>query len=264
MRVTDTSQYVVVELGFRHDIVSFQEKPDSAEAISNLANTGVYVLELEIFGSCPSTRFSTSPRRLSPLFSGRRGTRGYEGSFYWSDIGTLKPTGLLNHDALSGKVRLNIPGEHLTEGLWVESGARIHPTVDIDGRVVVSRNAVIGRGVTMIGDVTVGSDCWVRSGRHHQAEHSPSGILCRRGCLPGRLHSWPRLRRAGRSTDQGRGAGPSYAIKWFSSLNATQPPRSIAPTHGMAIKLFVRMNITIIAITLVMVGSPDFPQLHVR
>jgi mannose-1-phosphate guanylyltransferase len=34
----------------------------------------------------------------------------------------------------------------------------------IEERVVLRQDAVIGRGVTLIGDVTVGSDCWVRSG----------------------------------------------------------------------------------------------------
>ena len=68
------------------------------------------------------------------------------------------------HDALSGKVRLNIPGEPNAKGLWVERGARIHPTATIEGRAVLRRDAVIGRGVTLIGDVTVGNDCWVRPG----------------------------------------------------------------------------------------------------
>ena len=165
MLVADTSQYGVVELGSRHDIVCFQEKPDSAEAISNLANTGVYVLEPEIFGYIPEHTFFDFAKDVFPrLLAAGEELAGYEGSFYWSDIGNLEAYRAAQHDALSRKVRLNIPGEQLTEGLWVERGARIHPTVDIDGRVVVSRDAVIGRGVTMIGDVTVGSDCWVRSG----------------------------------------------------------------------------------------------------
>jgi mannose-1-phosphate guanylyltransferase len=89
---------------------------------------------------------------------------GYEGNFYWSDIGTLEAYRTAQRDVLSGKVRLNIPGERWAEGFWVESGFQIHPTAAIEGRVVLSQDAVIGRGVSLIGDVTVGSDCWVRSG----------------------------------------------------------------------------------------------------
>jgi mannose-1-phosphate guanylyltransferase len=155
----------VVELGSKHNVVNFQEKPDPVEAISDLANTGVYVLEPEILGYIPENTFFDFAKDVFPrLLAAGEELAGYEGSFYWSDVGTLEAYRAAQHDALSRKVRLNIPGEQLTEGLWVERGARIHPTVAIEGRVVVSRDAVIGRGVTLIGDVTLGSDCWVRSG----------------------------------------------------------------------------------------------------
>ena len=239
MRVADTSQYGVVELGSRHDIVSFQEKPDSAEAISNLANTGIYVLEPEVFEYIPEHTFFDFAKDVFPrLLAAGEELAGYEGSFYWSDIGNLEAYRAAQHDALSRKVRLNIPGEQLTEGLWVERGARIHPTVDIDGRVVVSRDAVIGRGGDHDRRRHRGERLLGTVWRHHQAEHSPSGILCRRGCLPGRLHSGPRLRRAGRRADQGRGAGPSVCDQGFSST-VPKPPRSIAqPTS--ATNLFAR------------------------
>jgi NDP-sugar pyrophosphorylase family protein len=165
MRVTDTSQYGVVELDSRQNILSFQEKPDPLDAISNLANTGIYVLEPEVLDYIPEDTFFDFAEDVFPrlLAAGER-LAGYEGSFYWSDIGTLQAYRAAQHDALSGKVRLNIPGDRLGEGLWVERDAQIHPTAAIEGRVVVNRDAVIGRGVTLMGDVTVGSDCWVRSG----------------------------------------------------------------------------------------------------
>jgi mannose-1-phosphate guanylyltransferase len=165
MRVTDTSQYGVVELDSEHNIVRFQEKPDPDAAISNLANTGIYVLEPEVLGYIPENTFFDFAKDVFPrLLAAGEKLAGYEGSFYWSDIGTLEAYRTAQRDALSGKVRLNIPGERRAEGLWVERGAQIHPTAAIEGRAVLSQDAVIGRGVTLIGDVTVGSDCWVRSG----------------------------------------------------------------------------------------------------
>ena len=165
MRVADTSQYGVVELDSEQKVVSFQEKPHPIEAISNLANTGVYVLEPEVLGYIPEHTFFDFAKDVFPrlLAAGER-IAGYEGSFYWSDIGTLEAYRTAQHDALSGKVRLNIPGEQRAEGIWVERGARIHPSATIEGRVVLKQDAVIGREVRLIGDVTVGSDCWVRSG----------------------------------------------------------------------------------------------------
>jgi mannose-1-phosphate guanylyltransferase len=165
MRVADTSHYGVVELDSERSVVSFQEKPDPDEAISNLANTGIYVLEPEVFEYIPENTFFDFAKDVFPrlLAAGER-VAGYEGCFYWSDIGTLEAYRTAQHDALSRKVRLNIPGEQRAEGLWVERGVQIHPTAAIQGRAVLEQDAVIGRGVTMIDDVTVGSDCWVRPG----------------------------------------------------------------------------------------------------
>ena len=97
MRVSDTSRYGVVEQDAQQDIAGFQEKPDPGEARSNLANTGIYVLEPEALRYIPENRFFDFAEDLFPrlLAAGER-LVGYEGDFYWSDIGTLGPTGQPN------------------------------------------------------------------------------------------------------------------------------------------------------------------------
>ena len=57
MRVQDTSQYGVVGLDSQSNIRAFQEKPDPREAISKLANTGIYILEPEVLGYVPDNTF---------------------------------------------------------------------------------------------------------------------------------------------------------------------------------------------------------------
>ena len=52
-RVTDTSEYGVVVTGSDGRVQGFQEKPDPAEALSDLANCMIYVLEPEIFDHFP-------------------------------------------------------------------------------------------------------------------------------------------------------------------------------------------------------------------
>jgi mannose-1-phosphate guanylyltransferase len=164
-RVADTSEYGVVELDSGHNIVGFQEKPDSSEALSNLANTGIYVLEPEVLGYIPEDTFFDFARDVFPrLLEAGEKFVGYEGNFYWSDIGTLKAYRAAQNDALSGKVRLRIPGEQRSEGLWADRSARLHPTANLEGLVVLNQGAVIGRGATLVGDTTVGRGCLVRTG----------------------------------------------------------------------------------------------------
>lgn len=165
MRVEDTSQYGVVRLDERDNIVGFQEKPRPEDAVSTLANTGIYVLEPEVLDYVPEDTFFDFANDVFPrLLEAGEKFVGYEGEFYWSDIGTLEAYRAAQRDALSGKVRLRIPGERWSEGLWVDRGAQLHPPVALDGWVVLSRDVVIEKGVTLVGDVTVGSGCRVRPG----------------------------------------------------------------------------------------------------
>lgn len=175
-RVYDTSEFGVVEVDDEDSIRGFQEKPKPEEAISTLANTGIYVLEPRALEYVPENTFFDFAQDVFPRFleAGERFV-GYEGDFYWSDIGTLQAYRQAQYDVLSGKVRVRVPGEKRGEGLWVGENAQIHPTAKVEGHVLVGRDAVIGRGVTLSGDVTVGTDCWVR----------PNATIKRSILLPG-------------------------------------------------------------------------------
>jgi mannose-1-phosphate guanylyltransferase len=164
-RVYDTSEFGVVEVNGEGNILGFQEKPDPEEAISTLANTGIYVLEPRALDYIPEDTFFDFARDVFPKFlhAGERFV-GYQGDFYWSDIGTLEAYRQAQYDVLSGKVRIKIPGEKRRNGLWVGEDAQIHPSATIKGHVLVGRDAVVGRDVTLSGDVTVGTDCWIRPG----------------------------------------------------------------------------------------------------
>lgn len=175
-RVYDTSEFGVVELDEESNIKGFQEKPDPKEAISTLANTGIYVLEPGALDYVPEGTLFDFATDVFPKFleNGEKFV-GYQGNFYWSDIGTLEAYRQAQYDVLSGRVRVRVPGEKRGDSLWVGEDAQIHPSVGIEGHVLVGKDAVIGRGVTLSGDVTVGTDCWVR----------PNATIKRSILLPG-------------------------------------------------------------------------------
>jgi mannose-1-phosphate guanylyltransferase len=175
-RVYDTSEFGVVEIDGEGNILGFQEKPDPKEAISTLANAGVYVLEPDALEYVPQNTFFDFAKDVFPRFL-EEGERfaGYQGDFYWSDIGTLEAYRQAQYDVLSGRVRVKVPGEKRGESLWVGENAQIHPSVALEGYVVVGRDAVVGRDVSLSGDVTVGTDCWIR----------PNATIKRSILLPG-------------------------------------------------------------------------------
>jgi NDP-sugar pyrophosphorylase family protein len=164
MRVADTSRYGVIELDAERNVLNFHEKPEHSEAVSNLANTGIYVLEPEVLEYIPKNTFFDFAEDVFPcLLDAGEKVVGYEGAFYWSDIGTLESYRAAQTDALSGKVQVRIPGEQWGK-LWIDRDARFHPTVTLEGSIVLMKNAIIERGVSLSGDTTVGSGCWIRPG----------------------------------------------------------------------------------------------------
>jgi len=174
--VYDTSEFGVVEVDEEGKIQGFQEKPSPEEAISTLANTGIYVFEPRALDYIPEGTFFDFAEDVFPqlLESGERFV-GYQEDFYWSDIGTLAAYRQAQYDVLSGKVGVKIPGEERSEGLWVGEDAQIHSAAEIEGHVLIGKDAVVGRGVKLLGDVIVGSDCWIR----------PNATIKRSILLPG-------------------------------------------------------------------------------
>jgi mannose-1-phosphate guanylyltransferase len=175
-RVYDTSEFGVVELDDQGNILGFQEKPDPKEAISTLANAGVYVLEPEALEYIPENTFFDFAEDVFPrLLESKERFVGFQGDFYWSDIGTLEAYRQAQYDVLSGKVQVKVPGDKRGATIWIGENAQIHPSAALEGYIVVGRDAVIGRGVLLSGDVTVGTDCWIR----------PNATIKRSILLPG-------------------------------------------------------------------------------
>jgi len=157
----------VAELDADDNVLRLQEKPKAEEAISNLANTGIYVLEPEALEYIPENTFFDFAKEAFPaLLAAREKVVGYEGDFYWSDIGTLESYRAAQRDALSGRVVVEVPGEWCGEGLWIAEDARIHPSAYglVEGYAFVGPKAVIGRGASLSGAVAVGDNCQVSDG----------------------------------------------------------------------------------------------------
>ena len=165
--VEDTTHYGVAVLDGEKNVVGFQEKPGPAEAASNLANTGIYVLEPEVLGYVPEDApFDFAEDLFPALLAAGEKVVGYEGDFYWSDIGTLGTYKEAQRDALFGRVAVEVPGEKRGGKLWVGEGARVHPSAygHIEGYAFVGQEAEVGRGVRLSGSAAIGDRCKVSDG----------------------------------------------------------------------------------------------------
>lgn len=166
--VEDTTEYGVAVLDREKSVVGFQEKPGPEEAISNLANTGIYVLEPEALSYVPEGAFFDFAKGLFPrlLEAGER-VAGYNvrGS-YWSDIGTLSAYKNAQRDVLAGLVKVEVDGELWGRNLWIGEKARIHPSAygRIQGKAFIGTGAQIGPDASLSEGATVGRHCRVGDG----------------------------------------------------------------------------------------------------
>ncbi len=145
-------------------IERFLEKPTWGQVFSDTINTGIFVLEPEIFDYIEADRpvdFSGEvfPKLLEdgkPLFGAI--TEGY-----WEDVGTLEAYVRAHKDILDAKVEVSIPGFEIRPGVWVGESADVHPDATIAGPAVIGDNCRIEAGAT-VGEYTVlGSNVRVRN-----------------------------------------------------------------------------------------------------
>jgi len=103
----DPLQYGVVLTDRSRRVVGFVEKPRWGQVVSDLVNTGIYVLSPRALDRIPEGRPFDFAKDLFPLLLAE-GERlfGLPLEGYWCDIGTPRSYFQSNLDALDGKLRL--------------------------------------------------------------------------------------------------------------------------------------------------------------
>lgn len=166
--VEDTTEYGVAVLDREKRIVGFQEKPHPSEAISNFANTGIYVFEPRALDYVPENTFFDFAKDLFPrLLEAGETVAGYDkDDFYWSDVGTLQAYKGAQRDVLAGRVAVEVSGKRWGKNLWIGEKAHIHPSAygHIRGHAFVGPEAEVGPGVSLSDSVTIGRHCRVKGG----------------------------------------------------------------------------------------------------
>ncbi len=173
-------------------IERFLEKPTWGQVFSDTINTGIYVLEPEIFDSIPPDRPVDFSSDVFPtLLEDGRPLFGWVAEGYWEDVGTLEAYIKAHQDVLDGEVDLDVPGFQLGEGIWLGEGSEIDPAARVTGPAVIGDYCRVEAGAhlseyTVLGsNVRVGADVFVeRSVVHDNVYLGPSVRL--RGSVVGR------------------------------------------------------------------------------
>ncbi|MDR1132027.1 MAG: NDP-sugar synthase [Oscillospiraceae bacterium] len=138
-------------------VVSFIEKPSWERVVTDLVNTGIYMISPEIFALIPPDTAFDFARDLFPLMAARHlDIVGIPMQGYWCDIGNSRSYLRCCLDALDGRLKLrpaqsnSLPsGVHAPVGL--PASIRLEPPCVICDGAAIGHDAVIGRSVIHAG-----------------------------------------------------------------------------------------------------------------
>ncbi len=159
-RTPNVSEVGVVVAGADGRVQGFQEKPDPAEALSDLANCMIYVLEPEVFDYFPDQREVDFALDVFPaLLEHDVPFYVHVTDGYWNDVGSLAEYLQGNLDAVEGAVEVELGGEVMTGEVDPNGGEP-----GINGRVLVGEGALLAEGVRIDGPAIVGPGARIGAG----------------------------------------------------------------------------------------------------
>jgi mannose-1-phosphate guanylyltransferase len=171
-RVEDTTQFGVVITGEDGRIQGFQEKPSPEEALSDLANCGIYMFSSAIFEHFPPPDFKSPAGDddqppgfvdwamdvFPALLDGDIPFYSHEIDDYWNDIGSVGEFVQGNLDALAGNVGIEPPAPEVSSGIYAGAGSDLDG-VKVKPPVLIGPDCQVGRGADVHGPVVVGDGC---------------------------------------------------------------------------------------------------------
>jgi mannose-1-phosphate guanylyltransferase/phosphomannomutase len=158
-------EYGVVVTDQEGVIKRFLEKPDWTEAFSNTINSGIYCLDPVVFRYMePGVAYDWSHDIFPRMLEEGKRLHGVLLDGYWSDIGSIQTYREAQADALSGKVRLELPSGEVMGRSPVGEDAFIDPDAVIRGTAIIGEGARIKSGAVIEGFTVIGDRCVVESG----------------------------------------------------------------------------------------------------
>jgi len=163
--VDDPREYGLVNIDNQGMVIGFVEKPAFSQAVSDLANTGIYILSQNAIRLIPDNANFDFAKDLFPLML----HRGYKlmtycTDGYWCDIGDLSSYRQCQQDMLEGKVDCIINGRvYKSEKECLKLDFKAVPPIYLGSNTEISSDAAIEAGTVIDDNAIIGSNARVTS-----------------------------------------------------------------------------------------------------
>ncbi|MCA1710489.1 MAG: NTP transferase domain-containing protein [Actinobacteria bacterium] len=191
-RVPDPLEFGIVITDEESRIERFLEKPTWGQVFSDTVNTGIYVMEPEVFahvakGEQVDWSADVFPKLVeagAPLF-------GYVADGYWEDVGTHDSYLRAQADVLNRQVQVDIDGFEVAPGVWIGDGAEVDAEAVLKGPLCIGDYAKVEAGAELREFTVLGNNVVVKGGAfldravvHDNVFIGPQVSL--RGCVVGK------------------------------------------------------------------------------
>ena len=164
-RVPDPLEFGITILDDDGKVDRFLEKPTWGQVFSDTVNTGIYVMEPEVFDYVPAgENVDWSADVFPALIAANKPVYGYVADGYWQDVGTQESYFSAQADVLSGRVEVTIDGFEVSPDVWIGEGTEVHPDANIVGPVIIGDYAKVEAGAKVHELTVIGSNVVVKGG----------------------------------------------------------------------------------------------------
>ena len=157
-RVPDPLDFGIVIQTEDGRIERFLEKPTWGQVFSDTVNTGIYVMEPEVFDFVqPGVPVDWSGDVFPALLAKGAPLFGHVADGYWEDVGSLTSYVRAHADVLNRRVDVGLPGFEMAPGIWVGEGVDIDPDAQVSGPLCLANYVKVEgdaqlRPLTVLGD----------------------------------------------------------------------------------------------------------------
>ena len=155
--VSNPLEFGVIITNEEGHITQFLEKPSWGEVFSDTINTGIYVLDPQIFTYFEKNKQFDFSQELFPMML-RKGDPiyGYVADGYWCDVGNLAEYMRANADVLQGRVDVEIPAKNIGSNIWCEEGVEIAEDAQLYGPIYLAHDCKVKSAAIIHGPSTIG------------------------------------------------------------------------------------------------------------
>ena len=191
-RVPDPLEFGIVVTDEEQRVERFLEKPTWSQVFTDTVNTGIYVMEPEVFSYVARGEpVDWSADVFPALLAAGAPVYGYVADGYWEDVGTHESYLRAQADVLHRRVDVEIDGFEVAPSVWVGEGAEVDPDAVLTGPVHIGDYAKVEAGAQLRELTVLGSNVVVKEGAsleravvHDNVFIGPQAVL--RGCVIGK------------------------------------------------------------------------------